>query len=167
MVYAQPRIRPGEWDAQSPLEFWHTNRSPTSTNRRSDLVKVNKKRTSRRVDFAVPAVHRMKLKEIETRDKWLDLARKLKKNNYWTWWWRCYQLWLAYLRNLQRIGTRTGRIRNKRIIRDHPDYSIIKIGQNTEKSPNYLRRLAITQTPGRKRQLTLVWKTLVEQNLRK
>ena len=28
---------------------------------------------------------------------------------------------------------------------DHP--SIVKIGQNTEKSPGYLRTLAITQTP--------------------
>ena len=31
------------------------------------------------VDFAVPAVHRIKLKECEKRDKYLDLARELKK----------------------------------------------------------------------------------------
>ena len=30
---------------------------------------------------------------------------------------------------------------------DHPNCSIIKIGQNTEKSPGDLRRLAVTQTP--------------------
>ena len=40
-----------------------------------------------------------------------------------------------------------GRLRNKRIKRDHPDYSVFKIGQNTEKSPWDLRRLALTQTP--------------------
>ena len=28
MVYAQPRICPGEWDAQTPLGFWDTNGSP-------------------------------------------------------------------------------------------------------------------------------------------
>ena len=28
MVYAQPRIRLREWDAQIPLGFWHTNWSP-------------------------------------------------------------------------------------------------------------------------------------------
>ena len=28
MVYAQPRICPGEWDTQSPLGFWDTNGSP-------------------------------------------------------------------------------------------------------------------------------------------
>ena len=31
------------------------------------------------VDFAVPAEHRIKLKECEKRDKYLDLARELKK----------------------------------------------------------------------------------------
>ena len=34
----------------------------------------------------------------------------------------------------------------RRRIRDHPDYSIIKISQNTEKSPGDIRRLAFTQT---------------------
>ena len=27
IVYAQPRICPGEWDAQNPLEFWDKNGS--------------------------------------------------------------------------------------------------------------------------------------------
>ena len=47
----------------------------------------------------------------------------------------------------QRIGTRTGGLGNNRTIGDHPNYSIIKIGQNTEKSPVNLRRFAVTQTP--------------------
>ena len=28
MVYAQPRSFPGEWDAQTPMEFQDTNGSP-------------------------------------------------------------------------------------------------------------------------------------------
>ena len=32
---------------------------------------------------------------------------------------------------------------------DHPDYSIIKIGKYTKKSPGDLRRLVVTQTPGK------------------
>ena len=28
MVYSQPRIYPEEWDAQTSLGFWDTNRSP-------------------------------------------------------------------------------------------------------------------------------------------
>ena len=31
------------------------------------------------VDFAVPAYHRIKLKEYTKKDKYLDLARQLKK----------------------------------------------------------------------------------------
>ena len=36
-------------------------------------------RTSRIMDFAVPTDHRIKLKEIGKRDKYLDLAREVKK----------------------------------------------------------------------------------------
>ena len=48
--------------------------------RRPDFIIISKKkRTSNIVDFAVPADHRIKLKECEKKDKYLDLARKLKK----------------------------------------------------------------------------------------
>ena len=39
-----------------------------------------KKRTCKIVDFAIPADHRIKLKECEKKDKYLDLARELKKS---------------------------------------------------------------------------------------
>ena len=49
--------------------------------RRPDLIIINNKnRTSKIVDFAVPADHRIKLKEREKKDKYLDLAMELKKN---------------------------------------------------------------------------------------
>ena len=38
-----------------------------------------KKRTCKIVDFAVPADHTAKLKESEKKDKYLDLAREMKK----------------------------------------------------------------------------------------
>ena len=48
--------------------------------RRPDLIIINKKtRTCKIVDFVVPADHRIKLKECEKKDKYLDLARKWKK----------------------------------------------------------------------------------------
>ena len=63
MVYAQPRICPGEWDIQTSLGFWDTNGSLISI-RPPELVEVNKKkRTCWIVDFAIPADHRIKLKE--------------------------------------------------------------------------------------------------------
>ena len=40
--------------------------------------------------------------------------------------------------------------------RDNRNYSIVKIGQNTEKSLRELRRLAVTKTPVKDHQLTLV-----------
>ena len=93
------------------------------------------------------------------RDKYLDLARELKKN-YGTWrcWW--YQLWWCTWNNPQRIGKGAGRLGNKRTSRDHPDYNIIiNIGQNPEKCPGELR-LPDTQTLVKNYQLMLVWKTL-------
>ena len=44
--------------------------------RRSDLIK---KKNCRTVKFAVPADHRVKLKESEKKDKSLDLAKKVKR----------------------------------------------------------------------------------------
>ena len=49
--------------------------------RRLDRIIINnKKRICKIVDFAVLADHRIKLKECEEKDKYLDLARELKKN---------------------------------------------------------------------------------------
>ena len=48
--------------------------------RRPDLIIINqKKKIFKIVDFAVPADHRIKLKECEKKDKYLDLVRELKK----------------------------------------------------------------------------------------
>ena len=50
--------------------------------RRPDLIVINKKKKKRIckiVDFAVPADHGINLKESEKKDKYLDLARELKK----------------------------------------------------------------------------------------
>ena len=48
--------------------------------RRPDLIIINKKkRIYKIVDFAVPVDHRINLKECEKKDKYLDLARELKK----------------------------------------------------------------------------------------
>ena len=45
---------------------------------------------------------------------------------------------------------------------DHPNDNIIENGQNTEKSPGDLRRLAVIQTPAKDHLLKLMWKTLNE-----
>ena len=79
MVYAQPSICPGEWDAQTPLGFWDLNRSPNLDPTTRPYNNHQKKRTCRIVDFAVLADHRVKLKESEKKDKYLDFAWELIK----------------------------------------------------------------------------------------
>ena len=99
-------------------------------------------RTLRIMDFAVPADYRVKVKEIEKKDKYLDFVRELKNtleyenddntNCIWCFWY-----------NQQRISTRNGGLGNKRTSGDHPNDCIIEIGQNTEKSPGDLLSLKL------------------------
>ena len=52
----------------------------TLVGKRPDIInKEKKKRICKIVNFAVPADHRIKLKECEKKNKYLDLARELKK----------------------------------------------------------------------------------------
>ena len=55
-----------------------------------------------------------------------------------------------------RLGKEAKRVGNRKMNRDHPSYSMTKIGQNTEKSPGNVRGLAITQTPLKDHHQTLV-----------
>ena len=50
------------------------------------------------------------------------------------------------------------KVGNQGTSRYYPNYSIGKIGQNWAKSPGHLRRLAVTKTPMKALELTLVWK---------
>ena len=97
----------------------------------------------------------LKIKGSEKRDKYRDLVRELNKV--------CNMKVTVIPIMVSALGTTlkelvkgTRRHGNKKTNRGNPDYSIIKIGQNTEKSPGDLRRLTVTQTPMRKQQLTLV-----------
>ena len=67
---------------QTPMGLWYTNESPhldQKTRPYNNQQKKKKKKICIIVDFAVPADHRIKLKECEKRDKYLDIARELKK----------------------------------------------------------------------------------------
>ena len=57
----------------------HTDRSPNLGQKTRLYDNQQKKITCKIVDFAVPADHRIKLKECEKKDKYLDFARELKK----------------------------------------------------------------------------------------
>ena len=111
-----------------------------------------KKRTCKIVDFAVPADHRIKLKESEKKNKHLDLASELKK------------LWNMEVTVIPIVNGALGTV-TEGLIKGLEDLEIrgrVDISQNIEKSLEDLRRLVVTQTPVRNHQLTLVWKTLKE-----
>ena len=78
------------WDLDIQIDHLISTRKP-------DLKIINKrKRICKIVNFTVSADHRIKLKEWEKKDKYLDLARELKKtmehvgDNYTNcnWWFR-------------------------------------------------------------------------------
>ena len=84
----------------------------------------------------------MKTKESKKTGKYLDLDRELNQlcncdiNCSWGTW-----------KGRQRLGKGTKRIGNRKKGRKHPNYTIVKNGQNTEKSPGGVGRLTVTQTP--------------------
>ena len=102
------------------------------------------------MDFAVPADHRVKLKESDKKDKYLDLVRELKK------------LWNTKVKFIPIVIGFLGTV-NKGLIegledlnQDHRNYCIFENGQNPEKSPGNLRKFAVTQCPVKDHQLTQV-----------
>ena len=64
--------------------------------------------------------------------------------NWWTW------------HILKKAWKEAGKVGNLRTNWDHPDYNIIIIGLNREKSPGDLWRLAVTRTLVKDHQLTLM-----------
>ena len=83
--------------------------------------------------------------ESEKKDTYLDLARELKTMEHEDDGDRDCN-WCAR-NNPQKLDKETGRFRNQRTSGNHPDYSIITIGQNTEQSPGDLRRLTVIPAP--------------------
>ena len=57
----------------------NNNNNNNNNTRFNNNQQKNKKKTCKIVNFIVPADHRIKPKECEKRDKYLDLARELKK----------------------------------------------------------------------------------------
>ena len=148
--------------------YWHSPKRTTNNNdNKTTRPRDSKKKWScLMMDFDVSSYHWVKMKakrEIST--KTLLGTRELE--NIWEHENDCDTNcnWCAHYCH-QRIGTGTGRVGNKRTGGDHPNYSIIKIGQNTEESPGDLKRFAVTQTPVKNRHLTLVWKILIIEILR-
>ena len=90
MVDAQPNICPEKWDSQTPLRFWYTNGSSNLGQTTRPHNNQQKMRIFRIVRFAVTTDNRVKVKESEKKDKYIDAAGDWK--NCGTWKWRLCQL---------------------------------------------------------------------------
>ena len=108
------------------------------------------------MDFVVPVDHRVKIKENGKKDKYLNLARVLRK--LWNIRGMVIPIVVGMFGTVSK-GFEMGELLIRIWTKMNPDYNIVKIGQNIEKSPRYLKRLADSQTPMKDHQLTLAWKT--------
>ena len=78
MVYAQPKIC-SENEMHKLLLDFEIQADNLISARQPDLIIIKKKKKRTIVDLAVPADHRVKLKESYKKDRYLDLTRELKK----------------------------------------------------------------------------------------
>ena len=92
-----------------------------------NLVMIKKRNFLVR-DFAVPADHRLKIKENEKKDNYIDLTREVKKKQTMKHEGGGYTncKWCAW-KDPQRLVKDAGRVRNWRTCRDDPNYGIGQI----------------------------------------
>ena len=86
-------------------------------NQQQKKRKKKRKRTCKVVDFAVPADHRVKLKESEKKDKYPDLARESKKL-----WKMKVTIILILIGAFDTVTNWTGGLGSWRTSEDHPNY---------------------------------------------
>ena len=142
------------------MGLWYRNGSPNLGQKtRSYNNQQKKKRICKIVDFALPADHRINLKECEKRDKYLDLARELKK---------LWNMKVTIIRiAIGAIGTVT-----KGLSKGLEDLEVggrVETIQTTAlmKTARILRRVLetwgdlLSLNPVKDHQLTLIWKTLI------
>ena len=75
VICIKKRIHPRKWDTQIFLGFWDPNKSPNP----SQKTRLCQEEKCHQVDFTISADHRVKMKQREKIDKYMDLTRELKK----------------------------------------------------------------------------------------
>ena len=139
-MYAQPKIRPGEWDAQTSLGFRDTNRS---SNLDSQQQQQQKRWRKKRAD------HRVKIKESEKRYKYIVLTREFLK------------LWNMTVNGIPIVVVALGTV-PKRLMKELEDFEIRKQVETIQttallRSARILRR--VLETWGNLLSLKLQWET--------
>ena len=140
------------------MGLWHTHGLPNLGQKTRPNNNQQKKENLQNCRLCCLSWSQNKMKECEKKDKYLNLARELKK------------LWNMQVTIIPIVIGAFGTVTNGLLkgledleVGDHPNYYIIENDKNTEKSPGDLRRLAVTQTPVKDHQLTLMWKILMSE----
>ena len=158
MIYTQPRIHPGNFYGilryKRITNLSQTTRPSDSQQKKKKTEK--KKRTCRIVDLAVPADYGVKLKQSEKKDTNVDLARELKKS------------WNMKVTGIKIVVDALGTI-NKGLVLGLEALEIkgwVETIQTTAllKLARILRRVLETWGDLESHQLTMMWKTLKENN---
>ena len=136
-----------QWGCASRLEL----RYALSGALRRKLIKiiVKKSETYKIVDFAVPAEYRLKLKQSEKKDKYLDLNSELKKKL-----WNIKKTFLTI--TIRALGKVTGRLlKRPEDLEVRERVETIQTTTLLRSKPRNLRRLALIQTSVKDHQLKL------------
>ena len=144
------------------LEYTNGSPNPGQETRLNNNQQQQKKITCKIVDFAVLADHRIKQKECKKKDRYLDLARELKK------------LWNMQVTIIPIVINAFGTV-TKGLLKGLQDLEVggrvetiqmtalLRTAKDTKKSPGDLRRLAVTQTLVKNHRLLLMWKALMSE----
>ena len=134
------------------MEFWDTNRlSNLDQTKWLSTKKKKKERTCRTVNFAVPADHKVKLKEIEN-----EMSTEAFLKNWKILWNMKVTVILIVIGSFGTVtkGMTQGQadLEISGLMESNPNYSIVEIEKTGD-----LKGLAFTQTRVKNNQLKLVW----------
>ena len=147
MVYAQPRNRTRKWDAQTDHLISARRPDQVVTNKKRELAELWTLLSQLTTVWNWKKKNEKKIGTSNLPGNWKTVEHESDGDTNFNWY-----SWYSH----QRIGTRTEVLGNKGMSEDHPNYSIIMIGQNTEENPGDLKKLAVTQTSVTNHRLALV-----------
>ena len=113
-----------------------------------NLMKITKNLPNKGLTFT-ESEKRQVLRPCQTSNKAMKYENDIEINCNWCSW-----------NHPQKNWNGVKRLEIQRKNRDHPNYTIAKISQNTEECPGELRSLAVIQTLEKGHQLRLIWKNL-------
>ena len=99
------------------------------------------------MNFAVLRDNRTKIKIKKRQERQVHRPCQRTKKKLWNVKVTVMPIIIGRFESPPKLCTEAGRVKNEKASRGHPNYSIVKIGQNIEKKPGDLKRLVFIRTP--------------------